>query len=105
MKMFTPDELRHLAERTGFAWLACITKTCLVQRRHEGWLEDKAVRLRLLEREEEVHADPPRGVEDQQRLVPGRGRGVLDRPDVVTERPRNREAAHAVEEGDSSLLV
>ena len=58
MKMFTPDELKHLAERAGFLWLACIGKTCLVQRRHESWLEDKALRLRLLEREEQLHADP-----------------------------------------------
>ncbi|MEZ5963729.1 MAG: methyltransferase domain-containing protein [Planctomycetota bacterium] len=58
MKMFTPSELRHLTERSGFAWLSCIAKTCLVQRRHEAWLEDRAGRLRLLEREEAVHAEP-----------------------------------------------
>lgn len=58
MKMFTPAELRHLAERSGFAWLSCIAKTCLVQRRHEAWLDDRKTRLRLLEREEAVHAEP-----------------------------------------------
>ncbi len=58
MKMFTPSELAHLADRTGFTWLSCIAKTCLVQRRHESWLEDKTTRLRLLEREEEVHGEP-----------------------------------------------
>jgi ubiquinone/menaquinone biosynthesis C-methylase UbiE len=58
MKMFTPDELRHLAERAGFEWLGCIAKTCLVQRRHESWLDDPATRRVLLEREEEVHGEP-----------------------------------------------
>jgi len=58
MKMFTPAELEKLATRAGFTWLSCIAKTCLVQRRHEAWLADKALRLRLLEREEEVHGDP-----------------------------------------------
>lgn len=58
MKMFTAGELQHLAERAGFEWLACIAKTCLVQRRHESWLDDRAQRLRLLEREEAVHGDP-----------------------------------------------
>lgn len=58
MKMFTPGELRHLAERAGFTWLSCIAKTCLVQRRHEAWLADKGLRLRLLEREEAVHGEP-----------------------------------------------
>jgi ubiquinone/menaquinone biosynthesis C-methylase UbiE len=58
MKMFTPGELEHLTRHAGFAWLGCISKTCLVQRRHESWLADKDLRLRLLEREEEVHAQP-----------------------------------------------
>jgi ubiquinone/menaquinone biosynthesis C-methylase UbiE len=57
MKMFTPAELQHLAERAGFTWLACIAKTCLIQRRHEAWLTGKD-RLRLLESEEAVLADP-----------------------------------------------
>lgn len=58
MKMFTLAELQHLCERAGFAWLSCIAKTCLVQRRHEAWLADRRRRLELLEQEEKVHADP-----------------------------------------------
>lgn len=58
MKMFTPDEMKTILDRAGFDTLSCIAKTCLVQRRHEAWLEDVAVRKRLLGLEEGVNGDP-----------------------------------------------
>ena len=58
MKMFLPDELDDLLRQTGFEPLSRIAKTCLVQRRDEAWLEDRAQRRRLLEAEERVHGRP-----------------------------------------------
>jgi ubiquinone/menaquinone biosynthesis C-methylase UbiE len=53
--MFEADELAKLFARAGFAPLSVIGKTCLVQRRHERLLEDRAARLELLTLEEAVH--------------------------------------------------
>jgi ubiquinone/menaquinone biosynthesis C-methylase UbiE len=55
MKMFDPDELESLLAKAGFAPLGTIAKTCLVTRANEAWLEDPAVRKRLLDAEEKVH--------------------------------------------------
>ena len=58
MKMFDPDELRTLLEKTGFELLSTIAKTCLVHRHNEHWLEDSKIRKNLLLAEERVHKLP-----------------------------------------------
>lgn len=58
MKMFLRDELHDLLQKGGFEPRSWIGKTCLVQRTNEAWLADRDQRLRLLEAEEKVHADP-----------------------------------------------
>jgi ubiquinone/menaquinone biosynthesis C-methylase UbiE len=58
MKMFDPEELQALLHKAGFDVLSLIGKTCLLQRQHEAWLEDPALRTRLLAAEEAVHGKP-----------------------------------------------
>lgn len=58
MKMFDPDELQALLQKSGFDVLSLIGKTCLLQRQHESWLEDGALRARLLEAEADIHGKP-----------------------------------------------
>ncbi|HLQ39250.1 MAG TPA: methyltransferase domain-containing protein [Planctomycetota bacterium] len=55
MKMFDAEELTELLRRTGFAVASCIGKTCLLQRRHEAWLDDAQQRQRWLQAEEALH--------------------------------------------------
>ncbi len=58
MHMFDPGELRALFARAGFEVLSLIGKTCLAGPNEESWLEDPALRRRLLAAEERVHAKP-----------------------------------------------
>jgi ubiquinone/menaquinone biosynthesis C-methylase UbiE len=58
MKMFDPVELDGLLRHAGFEPLSRIAKTCVVQRQHDAWLEDRATHAALLAAEESVHALP-----------------------------------------------
>jgi SAM-dependent methyltransferase len=58
MKMFDPDELRSLLDKTGFEPLSTIAKTCIVHRKNEQWLADPKTHKMLLLAEEKVHKLP-----------------------------------------------